>query len=59
MDINSPDQVGKDALMAFVIAIIATLIVACITSCSSMQTIHEYDIIKTQKTKYDCTWTQR
>ena len=62
MEIISPDQVGKDALMAFVVAIIATLIVACITSCSTrvpMQTIHKYDIVKTQTTKYDCTWTQK
>jgi len=50
MEINSPDQVGKDALMAFAIAIIATLIVACMTSCSTTESISE--------TKYECVWTQ-
>ena len=59
MEINNPDQVGKDALMALAVSFLAVILLACITSCSATQTIHKYDILKTQKTKYDCTWTQR
>lgn len=62
MEINNTDQPGKDALMAMLLAVIATLIIASITSCSTrvpMQTIHKYDVVKTQTTKYDCTWTQK
>lgn len=51
MEINSPDQVGKDALMALVVSFLAVLLLACITSCStSNQLTHK---------KYECVWTQR
>ena len=45
MEINNPDQVGKDALMALVVSFLAVILLACITSCTTT--------LPTQTT-YDC-----